>query len=211
MQDLYAGVSRTAERAAFRPLNLAMPLFFRDQAAGRGFQALRNARRFLEMMTRPSMNRRQSGLPILRVFTGGCRQTNEPIQAEVRPYPSCRPPESRGFFHRYPTSKNRRRQKRRSVRRVEAETVSGAAMKYGARDARILDDTNACQHHRCHQIRTCRRLPRGTAVLSPLPRRDRSRAGAGVARGGGPRSASPGGPSNSVSTGFRAWARPRTP
>jgi predicted Fe-Mo cluster-binding NifX family protein len=33
---------------------------------------------------------------------------------------------------------------------VEAKTVSEAIMKYGIQDVRILNDTNACQHHRCH-------------------------------------------------------------
>jgi predicted Fe-Mo cluster-binding NifX family protein len=33
---------------------------------------------------------------------------------------------------------------------VAAETVSAAIKKYEAQDVRILDDANACQHHRCH-------------------------------------------------------------
>jgi predicted Fe-Mo cluster-binding NifX family protein len=33
---------------------------------------------------------------------------------------------------------------------VEAETVSDAIKKYDVQEVRILNDANACQHHRCH-------------------------------------------------------------
>jgi predicted Fe-Mo cluster-binding NifX family protein len=34
--------------------------------------------------------------------------------------------------------------------RVEAASVSDAIQKFDVQDVRILDETNACQHHQCH-------------------------------------------------------------